>query len=412
MTVTGDDTSEAAWLEDARPRLRSAVRVGPALARGPATIHYVADAQTRAYFQVGPREAFLMRRLDGARSLADLGAEYAGRFGRRLDAAHWQRLLGLLADRRLLDPAGPDELARMREKAELARRSEGHSALHWRVPIPGAARLVPAVGRRAGWLLHPVLAAPLAVAGLVVCVLVTLNWSALYAEVRPGWGVLAALLAWLMYAVHELAHGVACHRYGGLPTQIGVMWRFPLMAPYCKVDDVVTFPRAWQRVATAFAGVYVNLALLVPLGALWLWGPDGPRPLVAALLLSGATIVLVNLLPVLRLDGYHMLEHATSTADLQGESFRFAAAFLRHGPAGVRAYPRRARWLHASYTLVSVAVLAPVAFLVVRLWFETLAGLWGAKAAVLVLGAEAVLVGVLLRWWVLRRQRRRAERQD
>ncbi|MGP4104781.1 hypothetical protein [Nonomuraea sp. KM90] len=406
MTVTGSDTSDAAWLEDARPRLRSAVRVGPALARGPATIHYVADAQTRAYFQVGPREAFLMGRLDGARSLADIGAEYARRFGRRLDAAHWQRLLGLLADRQLLDPAGPDELALIREKAELARRSEGRSALHRRMPIPGAAGLVPAIGRRAGWLLHPAVAAPLAVAGFAICVLVTLNWPSLYSSVRPEWAPLAALLAWLMYALHELGHGVACHRYGGLPTQIGVMWRFPLIAPYCKVDDVVTFPSARQRVATAFAGIYVNLALLVPLGALWLWGPGWSRPPLAALLLSGVTIVLVNLLPVLRLDGYHMLEHATSTADLQGESFRFAAAFLRHGPAGVRAYPRRARWLHASYTLVSVAVLAPVAFLVVRLWFETLAGLWGATAAVLLLGAEAVVVGALLRWAVLRRRRR------
>lgn len=412
MKAAADEAQhDPAWLEEARPRLRPAVRVGPPLRRGPATVHIVADTETLAYVQVGPREAFLMARLDGKRSLAQIGVEYAERFGRRLAVEHWQQLLSLLAVRGLVEPADPAQLERIRTEVALARRSHGRSPLLWRMPIPRVAELVPSIARWTGWLLNPFVAVPLALAGVAVCVLVARDWATLYAAVRQGpsqWSVVipSLLLAWIMTGCHELGHGVACHRFGGRPTQIGLMWRFPLIALYCKVDDVVTFHRPRHRVMTSFAGVYVNLILLVPVGAWWLWGPDSgwSRSVGAALLLFGACSVVFNLMPVLRLDGYHMLEHATSTIDLQSESLRFTAAFLRHGPAGVRGYPRAARWIYAGYTLLAAAIVGPVLFLIVRLWFVTLAGWWGGPAAALVLLGEALLLAAFLRW-ALRRRR-------
>ncbi|WP_181871588.1 M50 family metallopeptidase [Sphaerisporangium album] len=402
---------DPAWLDEARPRLRAAVTVGPGLTKGQAVVHFVADAETRAYLQVGPREAFLMSRLDGTRSLAEIGAEYAARFGKRLAAEHWGQLLGLLGSRGLLEPADPARLDVLREKAALARGSEGRSALLWRMPIPRAADLVAPAARWSGWLLRPVVAVPLTLAGLAAGVLAGLNFTTLYAAVEQGpsrWPLTLAgfLITWIMIGLHELGHGVACHRYGGRPTQIGLMWRFPLVAFYCKVDDVVTFPKARHRVATSFAGVYVNLIALPPIGALWLWGPQTgwAHSLAAALLLFGTVAVFFNLLPVLQLDGYHMLEHATSTVHLQSESARFAAAFLRRGPAGVGGYPRRARWIYAGYAVLSAAILGPALFLLVRLWFGTLAGLWGQAAAALILLAEAAAVAAFLVWAVRRRR--------
>jgi putative peptide zinc metalloprotease protein len=201
-------------------------------------------------------------------------------------------------------------------------------------------------------------------------------------------------------AGHEFFHGIACVRYGGRPTEIGLMWRFPMIAPYCKVDDVVTFPRPGQRVVTSFAGIYVNLVALIPFAALWWWGPASGwwHGLAAALLLFGVVAALANLVPVLKLDGYHMLEHATSTMNLQGESFRFAGGFLRRGPAGIAAYSRRARVIYASYALLATAILGPAVILLIRYWYLTLAQLWGAPAAVGILAAEAVVIAALLRW--------------
>jgi putative peptide zinc metalloprotease protein len=223
--------------------------------------------------------------------------------------------------------------------------------------------------------------------------------------------LLGFLIAWITIGFHEIGHGVACKRYGGQPTQIGLMWRFPFVAFYCKVDDVVAFDRRSHRVATAFAGIYVNLACLVPAGLLWQWGPGSSwlHSLTSVLLLFGTATVTVNLLPVLHLDGYHMLEHATSTYQLQWESARFAGAVLRHGRAGLSGYPPRVRWIYAGYAVLCAAILGTGLFFLLRLWYSTLAGLWGRPAAALLLLAEAVLIAAFLRRAVRHRSRRSAK---
>lgn len=408
-----DRTTADDWPAIARPALREAVRVGPGLVKGTAVVHVIGDRETQAFLRVGPREAFLMTQLDGTRTLDEIGVQYAERFGRRLGPAHWQQLLALLSSHALIAPADADRLVAVRERAEAARRAGGRSPLLWRRPIKGAADLVVPLARRIGWLLDPVVAVPLALTGAALAVFVLANWFTLWAAVAESparWSATAVglLVGWLVIAGHEFFHGIACVRYGGRPTEIGVMWRFPMIAPYCKVDDVVTFPTAGGRVVTAFAGIYVNLIALIPFAALWWWGPQAGwwHGLAAALLLFGVTAALANLVPVLKLDGYHMLEHATSTMNLQGESFRFAGAFLRRGPAGIAAYPRRTRVIYAGYALLATAILGPAAVLLVRYWYLTLAGLWGGPAAIGVLVAEAVGVAALLRWGVVWRQRR------
>ncbi|MFG3257279.1 peptidase M50 [Streptomyces sp. NPDC048172] len=399
-------TQEATdWLQEARPRLREDVRIGPLVTKGPTGVHLVGDRRTGAFVKVGPREAFLMGRLDGHRSLAQIGDAYAAEFGKRLAVQHWRQLLGMLASRGLIEPADPARLDEVRERAEAARRAEGRSPLLWRLPVRGAAELVPGAARRLGWLLHPFAVAPLGLAGALVALVTLLHWSQLYGALSnaPGrWSATAVAFAltWLTIAAHEFGHGVACHRYGGRPTQIGVMWRFPLIAPYCKVDDVVTFPRRAHRVMTAFAGIYVNLLALLPSAALWWWGPDGGwwHGLAGGLLVLGTATTVGNLVPFLKLDGYHMLEHATSTMHLQSESFRYAGAVLRGRTFAPEGYPPRARWIFTGYVLLTVAVLGPALVLLVRMWFVTLAGVWGAVGAALFLLAEAVVVAVFLRW--------------
>ncbi|GAA1542500.1 M50 family metallopeptidase [Kribbella lupini] len=410
--TTVSDPAAGSWLDEARPALRARVQIGPGLLKGPSVVHIVGDRETQAFLKVGPREAFLMAQLDGRRTLAEIGVAYAEQFGKRLGEAHWQQLLGLLHSHALVEPAVPEQLDAVREKAAVARRAAGRSPLLWRRPVPGAAELAVPLARRIGWLLSPWAAVPLTVIGSLVAVLVLLNWATLWSAVADSpsrWTatLVGLTVGWLVIAGHEFFHGIACVRYGGRPTEIGVMWRFPMIAPYCKVDDVVTFPRPGQRVVTSFAGIYVNLVALIPFAALWRWGPQEGwwHGLAAALLLFGVVAAVANLVPVLKLDGYHMLEHATSTSNLQGESFRYAGAFLRRGPAGIAGYPRRAKVIYTGYAVLATAILGPAIVLLVRSWYLTLADLWSPGVAVGVLAVEAVAVGGLLRWAVVWRKR-------
>jgi len=397
-------------LEEARPRLRPQVRVGPPLWEGPRRVHLVGDRDTGAFLRVGEREAFLLSRLDGRASLAEIGADYADRFGRRLTADHWRSLLATLEARGLLAGAAPELLAEVRAAAEAARRAQGRSPLRWRLPLRGAAERVPAVARALGWLLAPPVAVPLTLAGLLVCGYALAAWRELYAaftQAPAPWSVSVGtvVILWAMLGAHEYGHGVACHRYGGRATEIGLMWRLPLVALYCKTDDQLLFPRVGQRVATSFAGVYVNLVALLPVAALWWWGPDSGwwHGLAGALLLFGTVATLVNLLPVFGLDGYRMVEHALGALHLQRHTLRFVAGLLR---GRVGDYPARARLVYSTYALVAAAVLGPLAAGVLTVWYRTLADLWGPVWAVLALAAEGVLVALLVRW-LLRRGRRK-----
>ncbi|NDL60169.1 M50 family metallopeptidase [Phytoactinopolyspora mesophila] len=414
MTSVSHPSPTADWLHQARPKIRDAVYVGPALMKGDARVHVVGDRETQAYLRVGPREAFLMRHLDGRRSLADIGAVYAEQFGKRLAAEHWQQLLGMLYERGLIEPATGDQLDAIRERAAEARHQSGRSPLLWRMPARGLAGRVPAVARRTSWLLHPGVAVPLTLLGIAIAVFTALNWSSMYdalaaSPTRWSVSVVAFVVIWLVLACHEFGHGVACYRYGGRPTEIGIMWRFPLIALYCKADDAVTFRRRSHRVATAFAGVYVNLIALVPFAALWWLGPQSGwwHGLAGALLLIGTVATAANLVPVFRLDGYHMLEHALSAMNLQGEAFRFVGAFLRRGPAGVSTYPSRARVIYVGYAALAIGIIGTALVFLVRLWYQTLADLVGATGAVAILVGEAILVALLIAWAIRWQQRRK-----
>ncbi|MFD1271511.1 hypothetical protein ACFQ51_04545 [Streptomyces kaempferi] len=81
---------------------------GPSLVRGTGRIHLLMDPRTGRRLEIGPKEHFIIARLDGSRSLDEIGHAYAGEFGARLGEAQWGRMLRLLHGRDLLDGApGP-----------------------------------------------------------------------------------------------------------------------------------------------------------------------------------------------------------------------------------------------------------------------------------------------------------------
>ena len=343
-----------------RPAVRPEVVVGPGLEQGTTTVHHVKDPRTGWYFRVGPRESFLIRRLDGTRTLAEIGADYAAEFGRTLGEGSWRQLLGMLGTRRLL--IGTEDDAAMAEMAADARRTSrgNRSLLKARLPLVDPDRflgrlMTPLRGLFSRWLVVPAVLASLAMVVLVVASVGDLAREASRTWQHPLVAVGVVAIIWLSLALHETAHGLTCRHFGGHVPEIGVLWRFPLLAPYCKADDVMLFADKWQRVLTAFAGVYVNLVLLLPFGLAYPLLEPGPvRDGTAALLLYGTLSAVANLVPFLQLDGYFMLNHALGMANLRTESYRFCGLLLRRvlrrpGGAGTAAYPRRIRWIYGLY---------------------------------------------------------------
>ncbi|MFJ6883561.1 metalloprotease [Streptomyces californicus] len=320
-----------------RPALRPRVLLSDPLLDGAATVHLIKDAETGSSFKVGPKEHFLIARMDGERSLAEIGEAYAGEYGRRLGDAHWKRLLGLLGAKGLLaagadaspgpstapppgatvspgpstalppgaigspgapaaPPPGatgsPGAPAAVPPGAAASGRAtasvppapappvpEKRTLLRGSLPLVADADATTArLHRAVGFLLAPAVLAPLLALTLAMEAVVLARAGELLLAVR---GLLAnpvlltgtAVLLWVSTALHELAHGVVARHHGGRVSEIGLRWRLPAVIMYCTVDDYLYFGTRRHRIATAAAGAVMNLIFLLPFCALWLFAP-------------------------------------------------------------------------------------------------------------------------------------------
>ncbi|MFI1936172.1 peptidase M50 [Streptomyces purpureus] len=369
--MTGASSPAPAGLLAHRPALRADVLLSPALLHGSATVYLVKDPVSGTSFEIGPKEFFLVSRLDGARSLAEIGAEYGQAFGRRLGEAHWQRLLGLLGSRRLLAGGPPPQPPAPRTKQVEGTLLRGSVRL-----VADADAATAALHRALRPLLHP---AALAV-GLLVCLATTAVTVASAAELlrdlgwllrRPVPLLAVASALWLSTALHEFAHGVAARHVGGAVGEIGLRWRLPVAIMYCTVDNYRYLRRRRHQLAVAGAGAFANLLFLLPFCLWWAALPEGDatRRTLGALLLLGTAQALVNLIPLPPLDGYTMLGHALRVTTLAPAS----ATYLRlrsRDPVAAAAYPPRARRLYLAYAAGScLLVLLLVAGAAGAVWY-------------------------------------------
>ncbi len=123
------------------------------------------------------------------------------------------------------------------------------------------------------------------------------------------YGLLIVSVMW-----HELGHAAAC-RYGGArPGRIGfglyVVW--PTF--FTDVSDALKLAKG-GRVRTDLGGLYFNMLFSLAVGGVYFL--TGFEPLLVLIVMQHM-IMLYNLVPFLRLDGYHTISDITGIPDLFG----------------------------------------------------------------------------------------------
>lgn len=391
--MTGIPTAGPPTLAGLRPARRADLRFSGPLRRGPAVVHLVRDPVAGRTFELGPKEHFVLARLDGEQTLGEVGDAYAQHFRSRLADPHWSRLLALFGTRRLLAGA-PLPVAPAPDRP-------ANRMLDGRIPlVADAPRLVDRLHR----LLRPLLRPPaLVVGGLAVVALLALlvaDAGALRdatgeAVGQPGTLVALFFALQLSTAGHELAHGVVARRLGGTVSEFGLRWRLPMVYPYCTVEDIQFLPRRRQQVAVAVAGAAANLLFLLPVAVAWRLLPAdaGIRPAVGALLVLGVAFAAANLLPFPPLDGYQILSYGLRTSRLAGASRTFLALALRR--QDLSAYPPPLRRVYGGYGALVGLTAGAVVVGFVLVGHRVLADRWGSAAGV---APAAVLVALLALW--------------
>src|SRR5208282_3140551 len=126
-----------------------------------------------------------------------------------------------------------------------------------------------------------------------------------------AWNVLEYLALFGIVLLHEFGHALACRQVGGTADRI-LLW------PLGGVAYVNPPPRPGATLWSLAAGPLVNVALLLPLGALGgrylleeLQGLPGPQSDIAALITAVLSIniglLIFNILPIYPLDGGQIL---------------------------------------------------------------------------------------------------------
>lgn len=215
-------------------------------------------------------------------------------------------------------------------------------------------------------------------------------------------------LFWLAYPVmkllHELAHALAIHRFGGEVRAFGLTVMLFTPVPHVDARAASALVGRGPRLLVSLAGIMAELAMAAAALVVWQHTQNGwLHDLAFVVMFIGAvSSLLVNGNPLLRMDGYHALCDALDLPNLAARSRRWwlrVGSRVVNGPGHAVSAPACAPgergWLIA-YAPLSWLYRAALSLVIVR----TLGGLHAGTGlvAAAVLGA-LVLGGPLVALW-------------
>jgi putative peptide zinc metalloprotease protein len=250
----------------------------------------------------------VLEAVDGTRNVAQIAEAVSAAHTRAIGAGDVQTLLqahllplGLLrrADGTQPEVKKADPLLRMRFRVAVSRPEQTR-----RLTRPFRALFSP-------WIVVPVLAG-----FLVVCwwLLMAKGLASATHEAfeRPGLLLLVFVVTLLSAGFHEFGHAAAAARAGATPGAMGAGLYLVWPAFYTDVTDSYRLGRR-GRLLTDLGGLYFNAIVAVLIVGVW-WATRYD-----ALLLIVATQLIMmvrQLIPIVRFDGYHVLADLTGVPDL------------------------------------------------------------------------------------------------
>jgi putative peptide zinc metalloprotease protein len=296
---------------------------------------------------------------DGERDEEAMAGVVSERFGRRVSTDNIRFLV-----EKKLRPLGV--LAAADGSSPRMRKADPLLALKYRtalVPAPAVQRLA----RVFGWLFSP-LVVLLALGALVAFDVWLLLEHGVAGGLRAALYDPIAMLALFAAVIaatawHEIGHATACRRGGAKPGVLGAGVYLVWPAFYCDVTDAYRLSRR-GRLRTDLGGVYFNGLFSVAVAGAFL--ATGYEPLVLVIL-GQHLIVLQQLIPALRFDGYYVLSDLTGVPDILGRIRPILASLVPGRKPGPRVTELKpwVRRVVATYVVLLVPALLGLLVLMV-----------------------------------------------
>lgn len=326
-----DAADEGLDVETFRPTLRADAEIVEFRLRWGDDYAMACGPDRARHFRLEIWEAQLLRQMDGTRTVGELIVDHLGRSG-DLDAAG---VLGLIETLRLegfFEPGRPVDV-----EALVAERMEPVTSGRQRIrvflktlqlPWHGADRLMQRMYDGGLKLLFrtPVViaAAVIAAVGVVAYVAVlTSDRFTLVLSNPPAQAAILMVLGLVLTAAHELGHALVLTHNRRRVGSAGFMLYFGSPAFYVDASDGLMMP-AGPRIMQAAAGPFAELVLAgITSIALFAFPDSSVAPLLFKFAFLNYYVIVLNLIPLLELDGYWILSDAIEVQDLRPRSLAF-----------------------------------------------------------------------------------------
>lgn len=169
---------------------------------------------------------------------------------------------------------------------------------------------------------------------------------------------------WLLFFglafFHESAHALTCKHYKGGVHDMGFHLIYLTPAFYVDVTEAWVYTNRWQRVVTMMAGIWIELMVCAVGTVVW-WGtPTGSFAHEFAyklMLITGIAVVLMNMNPLIKLDGYYILSEIVGIDDIKERSTAYVSSWVQRNifglPVEVEYITPRRRWFFVPYAILS-----------------------------------------------------------
>ncbi|MGA8741551.1 MAG: biotin/lipoyl-binding protein [Terracidiphilus sp.] len=342
------------------------------------------------YFRLSPSQWMLAQLFDGERTYVEIAEAFAAETGVAIEVAEVRSFADQMDELDFWFKTHQEKNLAMREKllAQRGRRTKSKiNVAHISFSAWDPDRYLGWVDRRIGRFIYSGWCA-LAVAILLIfeTVVVVENWRVISPDTvlffnfaQKNWGDFAEF--WLLIMVvgfcHETAHGLTCKHFGGEVHSMGLMFLYFVPCFFVDVTESWVSATKIQRLGTIMAGIWVELVMCGIAMIFWLNAPPGSsvhRLAYEVILLTGIAAVVINLNPLIKLDGYYFATEIIEIPDLKERSTAFLTGWFQAKvlrlPVEVPVVPRRRALLFGLYAFVSGLYSYVLLFFVVRLSYR------------------------------------------
>ena len=169
---------------------------------------------------------------------------------------------------------------------------------------------------------------------------------------------------WFLFGIlaffHESGHGLTCKHFGARVEKMQFILMYLQPTFVCDCTQVWIVGDRKARISTIIAGTWIDFILCLVATVIW-WGTATGMFIhdfaYKIMMITGIGVTLLNMNPLIKLDGYYLLAELLDESSLKERSTAYVSGWTRKHifrlPGEVEYVPRRRRVLYIVYSLLS-----------------------------------------------------------